>query len=341
MEVTKNTTSTFEKPDYEGAKSTLCAGCGHDSITKNIIRAYYQSHINPYTVAKVSGIGCSSKTPTYFMSKAHGFNSLHGRMGPLAVGVRCGHKDLNIIGVSGDGDSASIGLGGFVHTVRRNTPMVYLIENNGVYGLTKGQFSATADEESTLKSGEKNTFSSIDLCALALEAGCGFVARSFSGDAKQLVPLIEAAIRHEGTAVIDVISPCVTFNNHEGSTKSYDYVKHHNHTLQELGFIQPQEEIEVDYEPGEVIEIQLHDESMLTLKKLDPDYDFKDPILARRLLSESHQKGEILTGLIYYNDQKSNLLGHLNLTQKPLRDLTEVELRPTQQQLKDILDEFN
>lgn len=331
----------FSRQDYAGSKSTLCTGCGHDTITNNIINAYFQSGINPFSVAKLSGIGCSSKTPTYFLGLSHGFNSLHGRMAPMSVGVSCAQRNLNLIGVSGDGDSASIGLGGFVHTLRRNVPMVYIIENNGVYGLTKGQFSATADEEAVLKTGEINPFSAIDLCALALEAGCGFVARSFSGDAKQLVPLIDAAIRYKGTAVIDVISPCVTFNNHEGSTKSYNYVKDHKHVLQELGFIQPEQEINVDYEAGEVIEVKLHDDSVLTLKKLDKNYDFKDPFKARQTLFESQSQREILTGLIYFDDRKASLHEHLRLSSKPLRDFTEEELRPSPQVLNEILNEFS
>ncbi|MCB9025472.1 MAG: 2-oxoacid:ferredoxin oxidoreductase subunit beta [Bdellovibrionaceae bacterium] len=334
-------TLNFTRQDYVGGKSTLCTGCGHDTITNNIINAYFQSGVNPYSVAKLSGIGCSSKTPNYFLGLSHGFNSLHGRMAPLSVGVSCANRSLNLIGVSGDGDSASIGLGGFVHSLRRNVPMVYIIENNGVYGLTKGQFSATADEDATLKTGESNPFSAIDLCALALEAGCGFVARSFSGDAKQLVPLIDAAIRHKGTAVIDVISPCVTFNNHEGSTKSYNYVKDHKLVLQELGFIQPQQEITVDYEAGEVIEVKLHDDSILTLKKLENDYDFKDPLKARQVLFESQSRREILTGLIYFNEQKQSIHNHLNLSDKPLRDLSEAELRPPQEALSEILDQFS
>ncbi len=332
---------SFSREDYTGSKSTLCTGCGHDTITNNIINAYYQSGVNPFTVAKLSGIGCSSKTPAYFMGLSHGFNSLHGRMAPLAVGVTCANKDLNLIGVSGDGDSASIGLGGFIHAIRRNTPMVYIIENNGVYGLTKGQFSATADEEAVLKSGETNPFSSVDLCALAIEAGCGFVARSFSGDAKQLVPLIDAAIRYPGTAIIDVISPCVTFNNHEGSTKSYNYIKEHNHILQELGFIQPQAEILVDYKEGESLDVNLHDGSILRLKKLDLDYDFSSPLMARQVLVESQQSQQIVTGLIYFNDNKKSLHEHLNLASKPLRDFAEEDLRPTKADLESLLEEFN
>lgn len=331
----------FNREDYSGGKSTLCTGCGHDTITNNIINAYFQSGVSPFTIAKLSGIGCSSKTPAYFMSLSHGFNSLHGRMAPLATGVSCANRSLNLIGVSGDGDSASIGIGGFIHAIRRNIPMVYIIENNGVYGLTKGQFSATAEEESILKSGEINPFSSIDLCTLALEAGCGFVARSFSGDAKQLVPLIDAAIRHPGTSVIDVISPCVTFNNHEGSTKSYNYVKDHNLVLQELGFIQPQTEILVDYKEGEVIDVHLHDGSHLTLKKLDKNHDFKNSLTARQILSESQSQGKIVTGLIYWDEHKKNIHSHLRLSQKPLRDYTEKELRPSPESLANILEEFS
>ena len=234
----------LEKAAYKGGKSTLCTGCGHDSITNHIQTAYFQANVNPFDIAKLSGIGCSSKTPAYFMSKSHGFNSLHGRLGPLATGVYSANKDLKLIGISGDGDTASIGFGGFAHLIRRrNVPMVYLCYNNGVYGLTKGQFSATAEMEAVLKTGAVNPFQEVDLCAMALQLGCGFVARSFSGDAKQLVPLIQAAIHHNGTAFIDVISPCITFNNHEQSSKSFVAVKDHKVNLQELGVIETQDEI--------------------------------------------------------------------------------------------------
>ena len=330
----------FTRKDYIGGKSTLCTGCGHDSITNHIISAYYQSSVSPYEVAKLSGIGCSSKTPTYFMGLSHGFNSLHGRMAPMSIGARLAHRKLNLIGVSGDGDTASIGLGGFIHLIRRNPPVVYIVENNGVYGLTKGQFSATADHGSVAKSGEKNPFSNIDLCSLAMEMGCGFVARSFSGDARQMVPLLDAAIRYPGTAFIDVISPCVTFANNEGSTKSYAYVKEHKVDLQELGFIQPQQEISVDYAEGEVIKVKMHDDSILTLRKIDAHFDHTNANTGLATLRAAREKGEILTGLLHLNESKENLVDSLNITNVPLRDLKESDLRPTENELKKMMQEF-
>ncbi len=329
------------RADYAGSKSTLCSGCGHDSITNNLISALYQSSINPYKVAKMSGIGCSSKTTAYFLSKSHGFNSLHGRMAPVATGAKAVNPDLQMIGVSGDGDTASIGLGGFCHLIRRNLPMVYIIENNGVYGLTKGQFSATADIGSTLKAGQENQFQSIDLCALSIELGCSFVARSFSGDAKQLVPLLRSALQHPGTAVIDIISPCITFANHQGSTKSYDMVKELNTPLQELGYIAPTPEIAVEYSDGETKQIQMHDGSLLTLKKLDARaHDVTDAKQALNVLFESRQKNEFLTGLFYYNESPANLITQLKMPQKPLAAMTDSELRPSESALRECLKEF-
>src|SRR5438270_530026 len=236
----------FTMADYKGAESTLCAGCGHDAITSQIIKAFYEYGVEPHLVAKLSGIGCSSKTPAYFLSKSHGFNSVHGRMPAVATGVMLANKSLISIGVSGDGDTASIGMGQFVHLLRRNVPMIYIIENNGVYGLTKGQFSATADLGSKAKSGVVNELTPVDLCGLAIELGCGFVARSFAGDPKQLVALLKAALSHQGTALLDVISPCVTFNNHEGSTKSYKYMQEHEEAITEVGFVPHFEDISVD-----------------------------------------------------------------------------------------------
>lgn len=348
METAKTETASAGKnklnmarADYAGSKSTLCSGCGHDSITNNLISALYQSSINPYKVAKMSGIGCSSKTTAYFLSKSHGFNSLHGRMAPVATGAKVVNPELQMIGVSGDGDTASIGLGGFCHMIRRNLPMVYIIENNGVYGLTKGQFSATADLGSTLKAGQTNQFQSIDLCALSIELGCSFVARSFSGDAKQLVPLLRSALQHNGTAVIDIISPCITFANHNGSTKSYDMVKELNVPLQELGYIAPTPEIAVDYADGETKTIQMHDGSLLTLKKVDARaHDVSDAKQALNVLFESRQKNEFLTGLFYYNDVSSNLIDQLHMPKKPLVALTESELRPEENALRESLKEF-
>ena len=337
----KTNSINLTRQDYIGSKSTLCTGCGHDSVTNNIVSALFQSGIDPYNVAKMSGIGCSSKTPNYFLDKSCGFNSVHGRMAPVATGAKISNHNLTTLGISGDGDTASIGLGSFSHLIRRNVPMTYLVENNGVYGLTKGQFSATADKDSTLKNGAHNSFESIDLCSLALDLGCSFVARSFSGDTKQLVPLISAALRHNGTALIDIISPCVTFNNHEGSTKSYDAVKAHNLALQQLGFIQPQEEKLVDYEEGSVEEIEMHDGSVLVLRKLDSQtHDVHDRIAAHSKIAKSKESGEILTGLFYINPDTPSFLDTLNLCDKPLALLDENETRPKKEVFSKILEDF-
>jgi 2-oxoglutarate ferredoxin oxidoreductase subunit beta len=329
------------KTDYVGSKSTLCTGCGHDSITGHIITAFYQSSVDPFSVTKLSGIGCSSKTPAYFLGKSHGFNTIHGRMAPVATGVHLANRKQLLIGVSGDGDTASIGLGSFAHMLRRNVPMIYIVENNGVYGLTKGQFSATADKGSKQKSGAVNPYTSIDLCALALEMGCTFVARSFSGDAKQLVPLLNLAIRHKGTAMIDVISPCITFANHEGSTKSFDAVKAHNVQLQELGFIQPQAEIKVDYAEGTTQVVEMHDGSKLTLKKLlSSEHDISNADQAFARLRESRGKGEFLTGLFYWDQKSVPLADAAGIVEQPLATLGEVETRPNERALDEILSRF-
>lgn len=330
----------FTKADYAGAKSTLCTGCGHDTITNHIIQSFYQSSINPYRVAKMSGIGCSSKTPAYFLSKSHGFNSIHGRMAPVTTGASVVNPELTYIGVSGDGDTASIGLGSFVHMLRRNVRTVYIIENNGVYGLTKGQFSATADQGSRHKSGETNPFSNIDICSLALDVGADFVARSFSGDAKQMTALLHLALRHHGTAVLDVISPCVTFANHEGSTKSYEVVRSGQQQLQELGFIQPLQEIKVDYAEGEVKEVALHDGSRVWLKKLERDHDVHSKTDAATALREARDKGQILTGLFYWNQNSKPLTSTMNLTSKPLAHLSEAELKPASGSLGKLMERF-
>lgn len=274
------------------------------------------------------------------MNLSHGFNSIHGRMPSVATGAKTVNKNLKLIGISGDGDTASIGLGSFLHLLRRNVPMIYIVENNGVYGLTKGQFSATADLHSTQKSGQANPFDSFDLCALALEAGCGFVARSFSGDGKQLVPLISAAARYNGTAFIDVISPCVTYANHQGSTKSFDYVKEHKIALQELGYIAPQEDVTADYEPGSSTEITLSDGSSLVLKKLDTSHDTTSKIDGIKRLHEAKDKGEILTGLIYFDTAPASFVETLDLSETPLSFLSEKELRPSEKDFKDALQEF-
>lgn len=331
----------LSRAEYAGAKSTLCSGCGHDSITNNLITALYQSAINPYKVAKLSGIGCSSKTTAYFLDKSHGFNSIHGRMAPVATGAYAANPSLATVGVSGDGDTASIGIGGFVHLLRRNVPMVYIIENNGVYGLTKGQFSATADTGSTLKSGSINEFQSIDLCALAVELGCGFVARSFSGDTKQLVPLLRAAFEHNGTAVIDIISPCITFANHEGSTRSYDAAKEHNIPLHELGFVSAKQEIQVDYEAGTTLDVTLHDGSVLKLKKVgDNDHDPRNMQKALDILYTSRTKNEFVTGLIYFDPNTKQFKDTLKISDTPIAHIPTEKLRPSLESLRTIVSEF-
>jgi 2-oxoglutarate/2-oxoacid ferredoxin oxidoreductase subunit beta len=345
METTKPVSATnslgLARTEYSGAKSTLCSGCGHDSITNNLISALYQSSVNPYKVAKLSGIGCSSKTTAYFLDKSHGFNSIHGRMAPVATGAYAANPDLVSLGVSGDGDTASIGMGGFVHLVRRNVPIVYIIENNGVYGLTKGQFSATADSGSTLKSGSINEFQSIDLCALAIELGCGFVARSFSGDSKQLIPLLRAAFEHNGTAVIDIISPCITFANHEGSTRSYDAAKEHNIPLHELGFVSAKEEIHIDHEEGTTLDVTLHDGSVLRLKKIDGQtHNPRDAQKALETLYTARTNHEFITGLIYFNPDVKEFRDTLNLTAKPLALAPTEVLRPPQSALNALNLEF-
>lgn len=322
--------------DYKGSPSTLCDGCGHDAITSQIIKAFWELSIEPHQVAKLSGIGCSSKTPAYFLSRAHGFNSVHGRMPSVATGTHMANHKLITIGVSGDGDTASIGLGQFGHLIRRNIPMVYIVENNGVYGLTKGQFSATADVGSTLKDGTVNRQSAIDLCGLAIELGCGFVARSFAGDPKQLVALIKAALAHGGTALLDVISPCVTFNNHEGSTKSYKHAKEMDRPLHELGFIPFYEQITVDYEPGTVQDVEMHDGSHLRLKKLGHDYDPTDRFAADRAIHQSHKDGTLLTGLLFHDKDLPRWTQLNNLVDQPLSRLSQEQLRPK----KEVLDEI-
>lgn len=330
----------LEKTDYAGGKSTLCVGCGHDSITNSIISSFHSANVSPYDVAKMSGIGCSSKTPGYFLSKASGFNSIHGRMAPVSTGAKVANQKLITLGISGDGDTASIGLGGFVHLMRRNVPMAYLVANNGVYGLTKGQFSATSEKGSRSKAGGSNPFSMIDLCSLALDVGCTFVARSFSGDAKQLVPLITAAVKHNGTALIDIISPCVTYNNHEGSTKSYNFYKDHKVILQELGLILPEQEILADYDHGTTTKVDMPDGSILTLKKLALDHDVTNRWAAQQLIHESNARGEILTGLLYIDEKSQNFLQTLNLTEKSLSELNESETRPSAKVLSDIFKEY-
>src|SRR5512143_577732 len=283
--------------DYRGGKTTLCAGCGHNAISERIIDAMYEMGVQPERVIKPSGIGCSSKSPAYFMNRSHSFNAVHGRMPSVATGAMLANRDLIAIGVSGDGDTASIGIGQFVHMMRRNLPMIYIIEDNGVYGLTKGQFSATADIGSKLKTGVINDLPPIDTCALAIQLGATYVGRSFSGDKKQLLALLQGAIAHKGTTMLDVISPCVTFNDHEGSTKSYSYVKDHEEPLGDVSFVPYFQDIEVDYEPGAAQEITMHDGSRMVLKKLGAEYDPTNKGEALRILTEAHDKNEIVTGL--------------------------------------------
>jgi 2-oxoglutarate ferredoxin oxidoreductase subunit beta len=318
----------FTHRDYEGSISTLCAGCGHDSISAAVIQACFELNIEPHRLAKLSGIGCSSKTPDYFLGQSHGFNAVHGRMPSVLTGANLANKDLIYLGVSGDGDSASIGLGQFVHCVRRGVNMLYITENNGVYGLTKGQFSATADKGSKSKAGGANNDSPLDLVGMAMLIGATFVARSFSGDKKQLVPLIMAGLSHPGPAFIDVISPCVAFNNHAGSTKSFDFVREHNEAVNRLDYMDPRETITVDYAPGTVNEVTLHDGSTLRLAKLHPEYDAHDRIGAMTYMQQRAAAGEVVTGLIYMDPAPRDMHAALNTVDVPLNRLTEKELCP-------------
>ena len=325
--LTKNAVG-YTRRDYEGAVSTLCAGCGHDSISAAIVQACWELDIEPHRVAKLSGIGCSSKTPAYFLGNSHGFNSVHGRMPAVLTGANLANRDLIYLGVSGDGDTASIGLGQFAHCLRRGVNMVYIVENNGVYGLTKGQFSATADKGSKSKRGVTNTDEAVDMIGLAIMVGATYVARSFSGDKKQLVPLIKAAIEHRGAAFIDVISPCVVFNNHAGSTKSYDYVREHNEAVNRLDFVEGRDEITADYAAGEVVEVPQHDGSVVRLRKLAADYDPTDRIKVMNYLQERAAAGEVVTGLLYVQPGSTDLHEHLNTVDTPLSQLSERELCP-------------
>src|SRR5213592_1721799 len=318
----------YIRRDYEGAISTLCAGCGYDSISAAIIQACFELDLPPHRIAKLSGIGCSSKTPTYFLGSSHGFNSVHGRMPSVLTGANLANRDLIYLGVSGDGDSASIGLGQFAHALRRGVNMVYIVENNGVYGLTKGQFSATADRGSKSKRGLVNADNSIDLVALALQLGATFVARSFSGDKEQLVPLIKAAIEHEGAALIDVISPCVAFNNHAGSTKSFDYVREHNEAVNRLDFITGRAPITVAYQPGSMAVVEQHDGSKLVLKKVAADYDPHDRLGAMNFLQHHAAKGHVVTGLLYVDREPEDLHHNFNTVDASLNSLAEAELCP-------------
>jgi 2-oxoglutarate ferredoxin oxidoreductase subunit beta len=323
----------YTRRDYEGKISTLCAGCGHDSISAAIIQACWELDIEPHRVAKLSGIGCSSKTPDYFLGASHGFNTVHGRMPSVLTGANLANRDLLYLGVSGDGDSASIGLGQFAHVMRRGVNMVYIVENNGVYGLTKGQFSATTDRGSKSKKGAINRDSPVDLIGMALQLGATYVARSFSGDKAQLVPLIKGAIGHGGAAFIDVISPCVAFNNHAGSTKSYDYVREHNEAVNRIDFITPRSEITTDYAPGEVVEVLQHDGLMLRLRKLHEGYDPTDRLAAMNHVQMHQARGEVVTGLLYVDPDASDLHAALNTSATPLNTLGRGDLCPDAQAL--------
>jgi 2-oxoglutarate ferredoxin oxidoreductase subunit beta len=330
----------LEKADYRGLQSTLCQGCGHNSISSQIIAACYEMSIPPERVIKMSGIGCSSKSPTYFMSRSHGFNALHGRMPTTTTGAVMVNNSLKAIGVSGDGDTASIGLSHFIHLVRRNVPMVYIVENNGVYGLTKGQFSATADKGQELKKVGVNPFMPVDICMEALIANVGFVARSFAGDPKQVKELLKAALSFKGTAVLDIISPCVTFNNRDESTKSYAWGKKHEAPLHDVTWVPEKEEITVDMEPGMLAEVEMHDGSILVLKKLEKDYDPTDRMTAFNMLAETCCGGFLVTGLIYMTKEQLPLNEVENLVDTPLVHLTESDLRPTETSLQELLQEF-
>lgn len=322
--------------NYEGALSTLCAGCGHDSISAAIVQSAYEMNIQPHRLAKLSGIGCSSKTPTYFLSNSHGFNSVHGRMPSVATGANLANRDLIYFGVSGDGDTASIGMGQFVHVIRRNLNMVYIVMNNGCYGLTKGQDSATADHGSKNKSGNVNLFESIDLASLAIELGASFVAQSFSGDKTQLVPLIKAAMKHPGFAFINVISPCVTFNNNVGSTKSYDYVREHIEATGTIDFVPEMTEIKTDYAEGTVKGVRMHDGSMLQLHKLAQEWNPEDRLSAMTAMKNAATRREILTGLLYIDPDTKDLHHVIDTTETPLNQLGKDVLCPGNEKLKEV-----
>jgi 2-oxoglutarate ferredoxin oxidoreductase subunit beta len=326
--------------DYKGGKTTLCAGCGHNAISERILEAMYEMGVQPERLLKLSGIGCSSKSPAYFMSRSHSFNSVHGRMPSVATGAVIANRTMFALGVSGDGDTASIGVGQFIHLMRRNLPLIYIIEDNGVYGLTKGQFSATADLGSTLKTGVINDLPPIDTCAMAITLGATFVGRSFSGDKRQLHSMLKAAIAHRGTVMLDVISPCVTFNDHEGSTKSYKYMKDHDEPIQDINFVPVFEDISVEYDPGTTVEVTMHDGSRLRLRKLEEAYDPTDRIKSITRLHEAHNRGEVLTGVLYVNTQAPSFVDMLNLTDDPLATLPESVVRPGREVLDQVMEEL-
>jgi 2-oxoglutarate ferredoxin oxidoreductase subunit beta len=327
--------------DYRGGKSTLCAGCGHNAISERLIEAFYEMGVPPEDVMKMSGIGCSSKSPAYFMSRSFSFNSVHGRMPAVATGALLANKTMRSIGISGDGDTVSIGLGQFMHLLRRNLPIIYIVEDNGVYGLTKGQFSATADIGSKLKTGVVNDMPPIDICALAIQVGATFVGRSFSGDKKQLSTMLKAAIAHKGTVLLDIISPCVTFNDHEGSTKSYRYMKEHDEAVNEAGFIAPFEDITVDYDPNTTVDVQLHDGSHLRLRKIHENYAPTSKTGAISMLTEAHDSGEVLTGVFYVNPHGMDFVTRLNLIDEPLSLASEARVRPGPEVLAGLMQELS
>ena len=326
--------------DYRGSKTTLCAGCGHNAISERIIDAFYEMGTPPERVIKTSGIGCSSKSPAYFLGRSHSFNSVHGRMPSVTTGAVLANHRLVALGVSGDGDTASIGIGQFVHLMRRNLPIIYIIEDNGVYGLTKGQFSATADVGSKLKTGVINDLPPIDTCALAISLGATFVARSFSGDKRQLHTILKAALAHRGTVMIDVVSPCVTFNDHEGSTKSFKFMKDHEEPLHDLNFVPAFHEIDVEYDPGSTINVTMHDGSSLRMHKLEEEYDPTDKIQALTRLAQSQEVDEVLTGVLYLNTQAPNFIEMLNLTDEPLANLPGSVTRPSREVLEECMEEL-
>jgi 2-oxoglutarate/2-oxoacid ferredoxin oxidoreductase subunit beta len=326
--------------DYRGGKTTLCAGCGHNAISERVIDAMYDMGIKPEQVIKMSGIGCSSKSPAYFLSRSHAFNAVHGRMPSISTGALLANRHLMALGVSGDGDTASIGIGQFMHLMRRNMPIVYIIEDNGVYGLTKGQFSATADMGSKLKTGVVNDLPAIDTCALAITLGATFVGRSFSGDKKQLLTMLKAALAHKGTVLLDVISPCVTFNDHEGSTKSYKFMKDHDEPITDVNFVPAFEDIEAEYEEGEALDVTMHDGSRLHLRKLEADYDPTNKPIALKRLAEAREREEILTGVFYVDPEAPNFLDILNMTDAPLATLPESVVRPSRETLQGMMEEL-
>jgi 2-oxoglutarate ferredoxin oxidoreductase subunit beta len=330
----------LEKTDYKGMTTTLCQGCGHNSISSQIIAACYEMSIKPERIIKLSGIGCSSKSPTYFLNRSHGFNSLHGRMPSIATGAILANRSVKAIGVSGDGDTASIGIGQFIHLLRRNVPMVYIVENNGVYGLTKGQFSATADKGQVLKKIRANPFMPVDVCMEALIANCGFVARSFAGDPKQVKELLKAALSFKGTAVVDIISPCVTFNNRGESTKSYAWGKAHEYPLHDVTWVPKRDEIQVDYKPGEVTEVDMYDGSTLVLKKLARDYNPTDRMAALQMLEDTCCGGVLVTGLIFINEEQPPLPDIEEMVETPLAHLSEEVLRPSRESLDKVMEAF-